>query len=108
MLGTHTRIMVNRLLLAAASLFALGEFAMLLVACLAQFEPGFSTEEAMGSIGLAFFSSILATVFALGAYLASRQNPWAVRLAVSVWAGFGAFIVLGLVLHEFAIAGLRR
>ena len=98
--------MENRLFLtAAACLFALVEFALLIIACIAQFEPGFSTEEAIGCIGTAFISAAIATLFCgLAIFTTSRRNPLAVRLVIVVWSGFTLLIIFGLVLNEFAVA----
>lgn len=86
-----------------ATLFAVLELTMLLAACVGQFDPAFSSKEAIGAIGSAFISAVLGSVFSIGAMLIpDSRNAWGKRLLAIIWGGFALLIIIGITAHEFA------
>ena len=77
------------------------ELGMLLVTCIAQFEPLFSTAEAFGGLLLASIPLVIVSIIALIDLIAvSRQLRICRIVLIYGWLGYAAGVALGMVTHE--------
>ena len=77
------------------------ELGLLLVTCIAQFEPLFSAAEALGGLLLASIPLVIVSIIALIDLIAvSRQFRICRIVLIYGWLGYAAGVALGMVTHE--------
>ena len=77
------------------------ELGILLATCVAQFEPLFSTTEAIGGLLLALIPLVTVSIIALiDLAVVSRQIRIFRMVLIYGWLGYAAGVALGIVTHE--------
>jgi hypothetical protein len=85
------------------------ELGVLLVTCIAQLEPGFSTSEAIGGLLIAFVPLAIVSIIALLDLTAVSRRFRTCRIVLIYgWLGYAAGVAIGIGIHEVGRATVSQ